>query len=73
MKRDDIPRSALHFDELPDSARVGIATVLAITDKSRVTIFRWVRDGLFPAPRRIGNGHNDWLVGDIRRYQRGRS
>ena len=62
-----LPDSARHFDRLPDSARVDIAVVCAITGRSRATIFRWVKDGTFPKPRKIGQGtYNLWRVSDLR-------
>jgi len=33
--------------------------------KSRSTIYRWVRTGLLPAPRRIGPNSIGWLQSEI--------
>ena len=34
-------------------------------NKSRVTIWRWVRDGNFPKPRQIGPNSIGWLESEI--------
>jgi predicted DNA-binding transcriptional regulator AlpA len=63
-----LPDSARHFDALPDSARIDIAAVIAVTGRSRATIYRWVDKGILPAPRKLGVGtQNLWTVGDLRR------
>ena len=66
-RNNTFPAAAEHFDRLPDSALVGIATVKALTSKSRATIYRWMDRGLFPRPCKIGTTHNLWRAGDIRR------
>lgn len=67
MESAHLPDAARHFDRLPDSALVDIANILAVTSKSRATIYRWIDRGQFPKPRKIGNSQNLWSVGDIRR------
>ena len=66
-RNNTFPAAAEHFDRLPDSALVGIATVKALTSKSRATVYRWMDRGLFPRPCKIGTTHNLWRAGDIRR------
>lgn len=34
-------------------------------NKSRVTIWRWVRDGIFPKPRQIGPNSIAWLESEL--------
>ena len=34
-------------------------------DKSRTTLWRWVRDGLFPKPRKIGPNSAAWLESEL--------
>lgn len=65
---DDIPVGLQHFDRLPDSATVGSDVVSGLFNGvTQVTIWRWVKAGLIPAPRKIGNSRlNAWRVGDLR-------
>lgn len=67
MNAPHLPDSVRNLDSLPDSALIDIASVLALTGKSRATLYRWVSGGQFPKPRKIGNSRNLWSVGDIRR------
>lgn len=62
-----LPFSVANFDSLPDSAHIDIATLKALTGKSRATVFRWVEKGILPKPRKLGPTHNFWTAGDIRR------
>ena len=64
-----LPDSARHFDRLPDSARIDIASLIAITGKSRATVYRWVDKGVLPKPRKPAGptSQNVWIVGEIRR------
>jgi len=40
--------------------------VLEITGgKSRTTIWRWIRAGIFPKPRKLGPNSNGWLRSEI--------
>lgn len=61
------PAAAENFDRLPDSACIDIATLKAITGKSRATLYRWIDKGILPKPRKLGLTHNVWAAGDIRR------
>ena len=54
------------FDTLPKSAKIGIRSLMGITDKSRATIYRWIDQGILPKPHKFGNTHNYWNVGEIR-------
>lgn len=47
-----------HFISLPKVQEVA-------GGKSRATIWRWVRAGLFPKPRRIGPNSIGWLASEI--------
>ena len=62
-----IPDSAKHFDQLPDTARIDIAVIQAITSKSRATIYRWIEQGIIPRPQKFGATQNFWSAGEIRR------
>lgn len=39
---------------------------------SRATLFRWVRDGKFPAPVHLGEKVRAWKAQDIRDWMQGR-
>lgn len=55
------------FDRLPDSAHVGTRVVERIFGAHRATIWRWVKAGKFPAPKKFGPQTCRWSVGDLRR------
>lgn len=67
MKNTQLPDSARHFDALAASARIDIAAMVAITGKSRATIYRWVERGILPKPRKLAGTQNTWSVGEVRR------
>lgn len=56
-----------HFDRLPESAQIDIASLKAITGKSRATLYRWIDKGILPKPRKLGLTNNYWTAGEIRR------
>lgn len=37
---------------------------------SRHTIWRWVREGKFPAPKKLTSGSTRWHVSDIEEFDR---
>ncbi len=63
------------FDTLPDSAYLREAELVQkpsnptpIIPASASTLWRWVKAGTFPAPRKIGPKVTAWRVGDIRAW-----
>lgn len=62
-----IPAALAQFDELPDSANVRLPVVAALNGISAPTVWRWVKAGLIPAPRKLGPNTTAWNVGDLRR------
>lgn len=57
--------SLQHFDDLPDSAYVGVRVVAGLRGQSVPTVWRHVKSGLLPKPEKIG-GSARWRVGDLR-------
>lgn len=66
-QRQVIPSAVANFDSLPDSAKLDLACLKALTAKSRATIYRWIDQGILPKPHKFGASRNFWNVGDIRR------
>lgn len=61
-----VPAALSQFDHLPDSANVRLPIVAALNGVSTVTVWRWAKSGLLPAPIRFG-GVTVWNVGALRR------
>jgi predicted DNA-binding transcriptional regulator AlpA len=67
MESAHLPDSARYFDSLPDSARIDIATMIAVYGKSRATTYRHVEKGILPRPRKLAGTQNYWIVGEVRK------
>lgn len=65
-----LPESLRQFDALPDSAHVRQPVVEALYGCSRSTLWRRVRDGAMPAPRKLSKRISAWNVGELRRSLR---
>lgn len=65
---DGIPAGLKHFDILPDSANVGSDVVCSLYGGiTTVSLWRWVKAGRVPAPRKLGGSRiNAWNVGTLR-------
>lgn len=55
-----------NFDDLPASAQVPARTVAALLDISEVSVWRWVKSGRLPAPRKFGEATTRFNVGELR-------
>ncbi|MBY0235031.1 MAG: AlpA family phage regulatory protein [Burkholderiaceae bacterium] len=62
-----IPAALAQFDDLPDSANVRLPIVAALKGISAPTVWRWVKSGRIPAPRKLGPNTTAWNVGELRR------
>lgn len=62
----DLSAALRDFDSLPGSAFVRLPVVVGLKGCSRVTIWRQVRDGLFPAPHKLGARMVGWRVSEVR-------
>lgn len=61
-----LPESCRHFDSLPDAAEVRQPTVEALFGISAATVWRWVRQGRLPKPRKRGPRVTTWSVSELR-------
>jgi len=68
-----VPNAARGFDELPDSAYVRQPVIQALFSISASTVWRWVNSSpqRLPAPRKFGERHIAWNVGEIRKVLKG--
>ena len=62
-----IPDALRHFDSLPDSASVRLPVVAALVGCSTATVWRMVKRGTLPAPRKLLERVTAWNVGDLRK------
>lgn len=58
--------SLQNFDSLPDSANVRLPVVQALFGCSAVTVWRMVKLGTIPAPRKLSPRVTTWNVGALR-------
>lgn len=62
-----IPDALKNFDLLPDSANVRQPVVEALWGCSSATVWRRVKDGRLPAPKKLSDRITAWNVGALRR------
>ena len=61
-----ITTSLINFDALPDAANVRQPVVEALFACSSATVWRWVKAGTIPAPRKLSARVTAWNVGQLR-------
>ncbi|GLT22835.1 hypothetical protein GCM10007933_22960 [Zoogloea oryzae] len=66
-----IPSALRNFDDLPDSAFVRLPVVASLFACSPVTIWRRVKKGAFPVPRKLSEAVTAWNVGELRKALKG--
>jgi prophage regulatory protein len=54
--------------QLPHDGLVPRRVVLAYASTSKSTIYRWIKQGTFPAAIRTGSGSSRWHVADLRAW-----
>jgi predicted DNA-binding transcriptional regulator AlpA len=54
------------FATMPNEAGVRLPVVCALTGNSPATVWRHVRLGILPAPRKLSVKVTTWVVGDLR-------
>ncbi len=69
--QDGIPSALRNFDQYPDSAFVRLPTVAGLFAQSNASIWRNVKLGRIPAPRKFSPRVTGWNVGDLRRALKG--
>ncbi len=62
-----IPDALRNFDSLPDSANVRQPVVQGLFGCSSATVWRNVKKGIIPAPRKLSERVTAWNVGDLRK------
>lgn len=62
-----IPDALKNFDSLPDSASVRLPVVSALKACSAATVWRMVKRGDLPAPRKLSQRITAWNVGELRK------
>jgi len=69
-KSSTIPLALANFDQLPDVANVREPTVCLLYACSRATVWRRVKKGQIPPPRKF-DGTTVWNVGELRQALNG--
>jgi len=62
-----VPDALKNFDSLPDSANVRQPVVKALFGCSDATVWRMVKRGSIPAPRKLSERISAWNVGELRK------
>ena len=62
----DIHSTLKNFDQLPDSANVRLPTVMGLYSISAATVWRQVKAGIIPSPRKLTPRTTAWSVKDLR-------
>lgn len=62
-----ISNALKNFDSLPDSANVRQPVVEALVGCSSATVWRMVKRGTLPAPRKLSERVTAWNVGALRK------
>lgn len=68
-----IPDALRNFDALPDAAFVRLPVVTALFACSRTTVWRRVKKGSMPAPRKLSEAVTAWNVRELRLALGGRA
>ena len=66
-----IPDAFKYFDSSPDSAYVRQPIVQALFGVSAATVWRMVKRGVLPAPRKLSERVTAWQVGELRKVLAG--
>lgn len=61
-----IPEALKNFDDLPNTANVRLPVVQSLYGCSTASIWRGVKDGRIPKPRKLSPRTTCWNVGELR-------
>jgi predicted DNA-binding transcriptional regulator AlpA len=61
-----ITEALVNFDSLPDTSNVRLPVVMGLYGVSAATIWRNVKSGRIPKPRKLTARTTVWNVGDLR-------
>lgn len=61
-----IPEALKDFDQLPESANVRLPIVMRLYGISSASVWRGVKSGNIPKPRKLTPRTTAWLVADLR-------
>ncbi|MCB1983978.1 MAG: AlpA family phage regulatory protein [Burkholderiales bacterium] len=65
-KSGTIPEALRNFDQLPNTANVRQPVVQALYACSAASVWRGVKDGRIPKPRKLSPRTTCWNVGELR-------
>lgn len=66
MQSTHISESLQFFDQLPESANVRLPVVKALFACSPATVWRGVKSGRIPKPKKLSPRTTGWNVGELR-------
>lgn len=66
MKQIAIPEALASFDQLPEAANVRLPIVMRLYGISSASVWRGVKSGIIPKPRKLTPRTTAWLVRDLR-------
>lgn len=66
LKAASIPDALKHFDSLPNSASVRLPIVAVLYACSSSSVWRGVKAGRIPKPRKLSERTTAWNVGELR-------
>lgn len=61
-----IPEALKNFDDLPNTANVRLPVVQSFYGCSTASVWRGVKDGRIPKPRKLSPRTTCWNVGELR-------
>jgi predicted DNA-binding transcriptional regulator AlpA len=66
-----IPRALAEFPYMPDAGYIRLPVVASLFACSPATVWRRVKNGTLPVPRKLSEGVTAWNVGQIRQALKG--